>query len=613
MPLRSLEVQIGNLLLGGLNPVRIQSMANTHTLDTKASVEQAIRIIKAGGQLVRFTTQGIREAENLVQIKKELNKKGYAVPLVADVHFNPSVAEVAARLVEKVRINPGNYADKKKFQQVEFTEGEYAGELERIHAKLLPLISICKEYGTVIRIGVNHGSLSDRIMSRYGDTPGGMVESALEFLSIFTAEGFHRLVVSMKASNTRVMIQATRMLYYRMQAAGTIYPLHLGVTEAGEGEDGKIKSAAGIGALLAEGIGDTIRVSLTGDSELEIPVARKLADMYPLSRNASTPARLFRMSTVDPTSYDRRPARQVSFLGGSRSPAVMTDADPATPYNGPLKPQPEFIYLTDPAVTAWDQAESIPVCNWPGPFNDTGRQRNILPLLPASVYKEELAAKPDLRLVLAEASGLDDTLIRQLENDPSAALVLQSFGKNAVYELRKAFETLGQASCKVPVIINLNFAEEELESLQVKAAAAYGALFLDGLGDGIWLRNAGSIPQEQVYSIAKGILQACRMRTFKTEYISCPSCGRTLFDISRVLQEIRERTTHLVHLKIAVMGCIVNGPGEMADADYGYVGAGPGKITLYKGKEVVKKNIPSVQAVDELVSLITANGDWLDK
>ena len=595
-------VQIGDLMLGDNHPIRIQSMANTSTMDTKASVEQAIRIIRAGGELVRFTTQGVSEAENLALIRKEMHNQGYKVPLVADVHFNPTVAEVAARLVEKVRINPGNYADKKQFRQIDYTGNEYAEELERIRKRLLPLISICKQYGTAIRIGVNHGSLSDRIMSRYGDTPAGMVESAMEFLSVFRNEGYHNLVISMKASNTRVMMQATRMLYYRMQEETGIYPIHLGVTEAGEGEDGRIKSAAGIGALLAEGIGDTIRVSLTEDPELEIPVARKLASLYPRQENDRR--RKFSLESVNPTEYARRPSKPVLNVGGTKPPVIIADASD----HEALQPEPEFSF----GIPVLSPAHSVRLTDWQEWLLSESHPATTLPLIPAKAYIEGMGRDVEPRLVLTGTDELEPALIRQFKEDDKAIVILRTFDRDAVWALRWSFEMLNQAECRIPVIVNLNFTEDDPESLQVKSGAAFGALLLDGLGDGIWLRNAGNIAASLVYSNAKGILQACRMRTFKTEYIACPSCGRTLFNIAGVLKEIKSRTAHLTHLKIAVMGCIVNGPGEMADADYGYVGAGPDKITLYKGKEVVRKSIPSSQAVDELISLIRSNGDWID-
>jgi (E)-4-hydroxy-3-methylbut-2-enyl-diphosphate synthase len=605
-------VKIGDLLLGGNNPIRIQSMANVDTLNTKASVEQAIRIIEAGGEMVRFTTQGKREAENLRNIKSELAKLSYRVPLIADVHFNPNVAEVAARLVEKVRINPGNYIDKKQFRQVDFTNAEYEIELEKVHSRLLPLIKICKENGTAIRIGVNHGSLSDRIMSRYGDSPAGMVESALEFLTIFKNEDFDQVVISMKSSNTRVMIQATRLLFYRMKAEGILYPIHLGLTEAGDGEDGRIKSAAGIGTLLAEGIGDTIRVSLTEAPEMEIPVAKKLAMRSVRQGKKSTPGS-FLISAVNPVSYSRRNSREVNHIGGSNVPVIISDRLPAEG----LKVGeyfPECIYSDAVPVDDLYAGGSQKLIAWESWVQaDSSNRNKYLPLIPSSIYSEGLPADIPLKFINIVAKEVNENLIGLLEKDNQAIMVLHSFEEDAVSEIRKVFELLDRAKCMIPVIINFNYSEEDVESLQIRAAADFGCLLLDGLGDGIWLRNSGSLRPDKIFSIAKGILQACRMRTFRTEYISCPSCCRTLFDIADTLQKIKLKTSHLSHLKIAVMGCIVNGPGEMADADYGYVGAGPEKVNLYKGKEQVKKNIPSEEAVEELINLIKLNGDWISE
>jgi (E)-4-hydroxy-3-methylbut-2-enyl-diphosphate synthase len=611
MPISSIIVKVGELILGGDNPIRVQSMANVDTLNTKACVEQAVKIIQAGGEMIRFTTQGIREAENLINIKNELHKLSYKIPLIADVHFNPKVAEVAARIVEKVRINPGNYTDKKQFRQVDYSEKEYKEELEKIHSRILPLIKICKANGTAIRIGVNHGSLSDRIMSRYGDTPAGMVESALEFLSIFKSEGFDQLVISMKSSNTRVMMQATRLLFYHMKEEGILYPIHLGLTEAGDGEDGRIKSAAGIGALLAEGIGDTIRVSLTESPELEIPVALKLASRsWRQKKELYTSS--FRISTVNPVSYTRRKSRTVKNIGGCKIPVILSDKIYSDSYSdGDYLP--ELIYFDIAPEKEYSSTESQILISWDSwMVINSSLRNNYLPLVPSSAYCEGLAVDLPLKFVLTDAKNINEKLISLLSKDKNAILVLQSFEPDAVFSIRKVFEQLDQASCEVPVIINFNYSEEDLESLQIKAAADFACLLLDGLGDGIWFRNSGSIHQNSVFSIAKGILQACRMRAFRTEYISCPSCGRTLFDITATLHQIRQKTSHLSHLKIAVMGCIVNGPGEMADADYGYVGAGPDKVTLYRSKEVVKKNIPAAEAVEELINLIKSNGDWIE-
>jgi (E)-4-hydroxy-3-methylbut-2-enyl-diphosphate synthase len=556
-------VKIGDIPLGGDFPIRLQSMTNTPTLDTIATVEQCKRIFDAGADYVRITTPAVRDAENLSLIKKGLNLAGYHKPLVADVHFNPAVAEVAARIVEKVRINPGNYTDKKKFDQIDFTDSQYQAELERIQERIAPLIKICKEYGTAIRIGVNHGSLSDRIMSRYGDTPEGMAESAMEFLRIFESEGFKQTVVSMKSSNTRVMVYSTRLLIQKMMDAGMNYPLHLGVTEAGEGEDGIIKSAVGIGALLADGIGETIRVSLTGNPEQELPIAKaitehftSMADHVPISCETSF---LF-----DPYNYKRRQTIEQTNLGGTQTPKVVISApsEKAT------------------LETVIDSEDSYYI---------SGNTTNNF------VFNEI------------------DINSAQCQAEVPRILVISSKHPYALGEVRSVFAQLQLQKCKQPVVLRRKYSEINLEKLQIRAACDFGGLLIDGLADGIWIENTGeSISPDEIYSLSLNLLQASRLRSSKTEYISCPSCGRTLFDLTAATAKIRERTSHLKHLKIGIMGCIVNGPGEMADADYGYVGTGLGKITLYKSKEIVKRNIPEMLAVDELIRLIKSNGDWVE-
>jgi (E)-4-hydroxy-3-methylbut-2-enyl-diphosphate synthase len=528
-------------------------MTNTPTLDTKATVEQVKRVIDAGADYVRITTPAVRDAENLAGIKKLLNDSGYSNPLVADVHFNPSVAEVAARLVEKVRINPGNYVDKKKFEHLSFTEKAYESEIERIHQRVAPLLKICKEYGTAIRIGVNHGSLSDRIMSRYGDTPEGMVESAMEFLRIFESEGFRQTVISMKSSNTRVMVYSTRLLIKKMQLEGMYYPVHLGVTEAGEGEDGIIKSAVGIGTLLAEGIGETIRVSLTGDPEQEIPVARSIVTYF--TDRHKTKSFTSDLSIPDSScEYHRRQSKGMDGIGGAFSTKVLVS-----------NPQGE------------------PISN-----------RSVEDV----VFSDEQDA-------------LDRFSSEESSNQAGKPIVIHSQSDHTPSELRKGIERLEQSGNISPVVVRKKYSESCRELFQIKAACDFGPLLIDGLVDGIWLEN-DRFPAEDVYQTSLNLLQASRLRMSKTEYISCPSCGRTLFDLSATTAKIRKRTSHLKHLKIGIMGCIVNGPGEMADADYGYVGTGPGKITLYKSKDIVKRNIPENEAVDELISVIKSNGDWVE-
>ncbi len=552
-------VNIGDIPMGGANPIRLQSMTNTPTLDTHATVEQCKRIIDAGADYVRITTPAVRDAENLAVIKKQLHEAGYKNPLVADVHFNPHVAEVAARIVEKVRINPGNYIDKKKFEHIEYTDQEYRSELERIHDRVLPLLNICKEYGTAIRIGVNHGSLSDRIMSRYGDTPEGMAESALEFLRIFEKEGFRQTVISMKSSNTRVMVYSTRLLIEKMLNEGMAYPVHLGVTEAGEGEDGIIKSAVGIGTLLADGIGETIRVSLTGNPEQEMPVSRSIIDYYV---NREKPQIINSKFSFEfkPFEYQRRQSSQSGSTGGN---------------------QPTRIVVNVPSG------------------------------------KENIIVADDDIVIRKETDLKNSKFCRITNHSPDfksdAIQVVELESNNVLGEIRSILTNIKHAGNNQPVIFKKRYREPTKDSLQIKVACDFGPMLIDGLADGIWIENeSDDIGSEQIYQLSLNLLQAARLRTSKTEYISCPSCGRTLFDLTSTIAKIREHTTHLKHLKIAIMGCIVNGPGEMADADYGYVGTGPGKITLYKSKQVMKQNILEENAVDELIGLIKENGDWIE-
>jgi (E)-4-hydroxy-3-methylbut-2-enyl-diphosphate synthase len=546
-------VNIGNIPMGGDNPIRLQTMTNTPTLDTEATVEQCIRVINAGADYVRITTPAIRDAENLVEIKKSLYKAGYQNPLIADVHFNPHVAEVSARIVEKVRINPGNYVDKKKFEHIEYTNEEYLFELERIHERILPLLKICKEYGTAIRIGVNHGSLSDRIMSRYGDSPEGMVESAMEFLRIFESEGFHQTVISMKSSNTRVMVYSTRLLVKKMLDENMSYPVHLGVTEAGEGEDGIIRSAVGIGTLLSDGIGETIRVSLTGDPEQEIPVARSIVDYF-YERKGHQPIPSEFPLDFNPFEYKRKIHLQVGKIGGSQAVKIVAGS--------------------------------------------------------ASVTEEDFAI-PNQNDLATLNFQLIDGKIEDIKSKNT--LVFHSKLTNMPGDVRNTLAQLEHAGINQPFVVKKTYKESDKQLLQIKAACDFGPLLVDGLTDGIWLENeSATISNDEIYQLSLNLLQASRLRMSKTEYISCPSCGRTLFDLTSTIAKIRVRTSHLKHLKIAIMGCIVNGPGEMADADYGYVGTGPQKITLYKSKQVVKQNIHEANAVDELIDLIKSNGDWLE-
>lgn len=592
------EVNIGAVPLGGPNSIRIQSMTNTSTQDTQACVEQAKRIVDAGGEYVRLTTQGIKEAENLMHINIGLRSQGYMVPLVADVHFNPKVADVAAQYAEKVRINPGNYVDAARtFKKLEYTDEEYAQEIQKIHDRFVPFLNICKANHTAIRIGVNHGSLSDRIMSRYGDTPAGMVESCMEFLRICVAEKFSDVVISIKASNTVVMVKTVRLLVDVMEKEGMAFPLHLGVTEAGEGEDGRIKSALGIGALLCDGLGDTIRVSLSEAPEAEIPVARKLVDYILLRQNhpyipGAVPA------DFNYLSPERRKTKAVRNIGGDHVPVVIADR-----MDGRMEVDaqftPDYIYA----------GRSLP----------SQREEGVEYILDADVWEGELGTWPaynaaqlplmggcpaELKFLFLSYMQQNDEVLACLKLHPEVVVVSQSNHPNRLGEHRALVHQLTVEGLQNPVVFFQHYAENCAEDLQIKSAADMGALIFDGLCDGIFLFNQGALSHAVVDATAFGILQAGRTRTSKTEYISCPGCGRTLYDLEKTIARIKAATSHLKGLKIGIMGCIVNGPGEMADADYGYVGAGRGKISLYKGKECIEKNIPEEEAVDRLLDFI---------
>lgn len=551
----SSTVQIGNVPLGGDNPIRIQSMTSTSTLDTDASVAQCRRIFDAGADYVRLTAQGVREAHNIGEIRAALHAAGYTKPLVADIHFNPKAAFEAAATTDKVRINPGNFVDAARtFKKLEYTDEEYAAELEKIRRAVVPFLAICREHHTAVRLGVNHGSLSDRIMSRYGDTPAGMVESAMEYLRIFREENFNDVAISIKASNTVIMVETVRRLVAEMDRENMHYPLHLGVTEAGDGEDGRIKSAVGIGTLLAEGIGDTVRVSLSEEPELEIPVARKLVD-YITAREGHAPINGCFAKTYNRIAPERRPTNAVGSIGGQNVPVVATALSPANV--AAIATKPDF-FLSDvnwKAVDASDKSKG---------FSD------------------------------------DDVLL------------LTSHHANPVGEIEAFIHRLWDNGCKAPVVVRMSYDDANEEDVQVKAGADFGALLLNGLVDGIVL-DAPNLPNNaDAVAYSFGILQAARRRTTKTEYISCPSCGRTLYDLQHAVKEIKAATSHLKGLKIGIMGCIVNGPGEMADADYGYVGAAVGKVSLYKGKECVERNVPQDVALTHLIDLIKANGDWTE-
>lgn len=601
------EVNIGATPMGGNNPIRIQSMTNTPTQDTEACVEQAKRIVDAGGEYVRLTTQGVKEAENLKNINISLRSQGYNTPLVADVHFNPKVADVAALYAEKVRINPGNYVDAARtFKHLEYTDEEYAQELQKIRDRFVPFLNICKENHTAIRIGVNHGSLSDRIMSRYGDTPEGMVESCMEFLRICVEEQFKDVVISIKASNTVVMVKTVRRLAQVMEEENMHFPLHLGVTEAGDGEDGRIKSALGIGALLADGLGDTIRVSLSEAPEAEIPVARKLVD-YIIRRNEHPYIPGAVAPVFDYLSPTRRKTKAVHNIGGDNLPVVLAarlDGNlevnlqfcPDYIYTGHQLPQQTnngIQYIVDADI--WDGTDNT----WPAFKGDQ------LPFL--------TGCTASLKFLFITYMGLNEEALACLKYHPEVVLIVQSNHPNRLGEQRALAHQLMCEGLQNPVIYFQHYAEEETENFQLKSAADMGALIFDGLCDGIFLFNQGDIASQVIDATAFGILQAGRVRTSKTEYISCPGCGRTLYDLQNTIARIKAATSHLKGLKIGIMGCIVNGPGEMADADYGYVGAGRGKISLYKQKECIEKNIPEEEAVDKLIELIKKNGDWREE
>lgn len=602
----SSETRIGNTPLGGTNPIRIQSMTNTNTNDTEASAEQVIRIVEAGADYVRLTAQGVREAENLRNIKDEVRAKGYNTPLIADIHFNPRAAEAAARIVEKVRINPGNFVDRvKTFATFEYTDEEYAQEIEKIRAKLIPLLDICKEHKTAIRIGVNHGSLSDRIMSRYGDTPEGMVESCMEFLHICVEEGFHDIAISIKASNTVVMTKTVRLLIQRMEKEGLNFPLHLGVTEAGDGEDGRIKSAVGIGSLLSDGIGDTIRVSLSEDPEFEVPVAKKLVN-YILQKENHAEIKGKLNPSFSPFSTDRRKTYSIANIGGDNVPVVISDRSQG---NFELNSHflPDYIYVG--ASLPVEAPRAIPVII---DYAGWEKKENTYPLFDAENRAEMAECDASVKFLRLSYPDLNDDIISLLKSDRSIVIILTTEHANGTGEQRAFIHSLINSGCETPVILHRQYNENEAEDLQIKSGADFGTLLLDGFGNGIEIKNTGTIPQKNVDAYMFGILQAARVRTSKTEFISCPSCGRTLFDLQSTVARVKAATSHLKHLKIGIMGCIVNGPGEMADADYGYVGAEKGKITLYKKKESIAKNIPSEEAVERLVQLIKEHGDWVE-
>jgi (E)-4-hydroxy-3-methylbut-2-enyl-diphosphate synthase len=646
-------VNIGDVPMGGDYPIRIQSMTTTDTMNTVATVEQSIRMIEAGCEYVRITAPSLKEAQNLQNIKDELRKRGYKAPLVADIHFTPNAAELAARIVEKVRVNPGNYADKKKFEEIDYTDVGYEAELERIRTRFTPLVKICKEYGTAMRIGTNHGSLSDRIMSRYGDTPLGMVESAMEFLRICEDNNYYNIVLSMKASNPKVMVEAYRLLIKTMNENGMNYPLHLGVTEAGEGEDGRIKSAVGIGALLEDGIGDTVRVSLTEEPEFEIPVAKRLVEKISNFRVQSSNS-IPEISTelpYNPYEFKKRETKEVNNIGGHNVPRVIAD------FSGKGKITAASLFavgynysvpldkwnITDQACDYVFAGDTIVDFEIPGTLGliynarawETLKDKTrCYPLFTVTEFLSSDNKTEELNFVSVTIKDVVSNLKSQILNLKNIVLVFETSNEHGMAEQRRMFIELMNRNINVPVIVKRNYSNISEEQFQLYSSTDIGALLLDGFGDGVWLAvqsyKVESLKLEEfekeaqlsnfklsnfklINSTSFGILQATRTRISKTEYISCPSCGRTLFDLQETTAKIRSRTDHLKGIKIGIMGCIVNGPGEMADADYGYVGTGIDKITLYKGKEVVERNVKSDKAVDALIELIKKHGDWVEK
>ncbi len=622
-------VNIGNIPLGGDNPIRIQSMTTTNTLDTNATVEQSIRMIEAGCDYIRITAPSKKEAQNLFFIKDKLYKLGYTNPIIADIHFTPHAAMEASRIVEKVRINPGNFADRKKFEKIKYTEASYNDELNRIHDRFVPLVKRCKEEGCAMRIGSNHGSLSDRILSHYGDTPIGMVESAMEFIRICEQYNYYDIVVSMKASNTRVMVQAYRLLVNQMLLEGMNYPLHLGVTEAGDGLDGRIKSSVGIGTLLEDGLGDTIRVSLTEEPEKEVPVALSLVNRYK-DRTEHEVIDEVSSYSMTPFEYNKRTTKEISNIGSNNIPRVIADLsykkfisfeDINSLGYSYFKAQDkwgisdfacDYLYIGNNRIefdlpASLGQIQNVKV--WQ---ESKSKNKNIFPLFSTQEYLD-LDKHPKLNFINISLNELSDNIINKIKNDKTAVLIVSTQNEHGMAEQRCLISRLSIMKINIPVIISRIYNSDiSLDDFHIYSATDIGALLLDGFGDGVMINKIDTICIKEINKTIFAILQASRTRISKTEYISCPSCGRTLFDLQETTSIIRERTSHLKGVKIGIMGCIVNGPGEMADADYGYVGTGVGKISLYRGQEVVKSNIPAENAVDSLIDLIKSDGVWIE-
>tara|TARA_B100001250_G_C19816304_1_gene798632 strand:- start:3181 stop:5109 length:1929 start_codon:yes stop_codon:yes gene_type:complete len=619
------EVLVGNIGVGGNNPIRIQSMTTTHTMNTQASIDQSIKMMKSGCEIVRLTAPSIKDAKNLYNIKNGIIQKGYNIPLVADIHFTPNAAIEAAKIVEKVRINPGNFSDKKKFQKYNYSKTEYLDELKKIEDKFLPLIDVCKSYNTAMRIGTNHGSLSDRIMSYYGDTPLGMVESALEFVRICQKHKYHKIILSMKASNPIIMIQAYRLLVSKMLEENMNYPIHLGVTEAGDGDDARIKSAMGIGALLLDGIGDTVRVSLTEPPENEIPVAKSIIN-YVLNRQNHPLVPNFSNNPINPFIYSRSQTASIFNIGSSHPPVVIADFSFITEINHSSFSSAGFQYFQN--LDKWEISDVA--CDYvfigdndlhfspPGSigviynYHAWLSHKKGYPLISALDYLECSDFSKKLNFIFISLSDLSTRLKEKLKTSTDTVLVIYTNNTNSLLEQRRLFIELINNNITRPVIISRQYEDLSKDELQINTAIELGSLLLDGLGDGIFITNNHSISDENINKISFNILQGTRTRMSKTEYISCPSCGRTQFNLEETTQKIRKKTGHLKGLKVGIMGCIVNGPGEMADADYGYVGTGYNKVSLYKKQDLVKKNIDTKNALEELILLIKENGDWTD-
>ncbi len=603
----TVEVKVGNVIIGGNNPVRIQSMTTTDTNDAEKTAEQTIKIIEAGGEIVRITAQGQREARNLKNIKELVRKAGYDTPLVADIHFNANAASTAAEIVEKVRINPGNFTgDAKKFDFNKYSDEAFDEELERMKEKIVPFLEVCKKHNTAIRIGTNHGSLSDRIMSRYGDTPEGMVEACMEYLRICEENDFHDIVLSIKSSNTRVMVHTVRLLVATMKKENMHYPLHLGVTEAGSEDEGRIKSAVGSGALLVDGLGDTLRVSLTETPENEIPVAEKLV-RHISSRKEHTPVNPVSAEHYSPYEYNRRKTRKVLNIGGDKTAVVIAKGNYRKITEGNISNKPDLIIADDASGLTGDLdiPVIVPIEQWKKDIRG-----NSYPLVQFRNIPENFHHNREMFLEV-DCKDAGNDLFLFLKEHEKAILLLKSRNLNRPVEQRAFILELMNRDLTHPVVISADYSEKDKENFQIISAADTGILFLDGLADGLLLTN-NKLDQSVVIETAFGILQASRVRFSTTEFISCPGCGRTLFDLEDITREIKIRTKHLKGLKIGIMGCIVNGIGEMADADYGYVGAGPDNVSLYKNRELIRKNIPNDKAVEELINLIKEYGDWID-